>query len=111
MSRLTYHLTPRDWWEGSSVATPLASPSFEAEGFIHCTDGAEAMVETANRHYRDDPRQFVVLTIDLERVGSPWRIDDPAGIYPHVHGKIARDAILSVVCAPRDEDGRFLAFE
>jgi uncharacterized protein len=111
MARLTYHLTPRDWWEASAVSEPLASPSLEEEGFIHCTDGAEAMVATANRHYRDDPREFVVLTVDLERVGSPWRIDDPAGIYPHVHGTIARAAILSAVSAPRDADGRFLPFE
>ena len=69
------------------------------------------MVETANRHYRDDPQEFVVLTVDLEHVGSPWRIDDPAGIYPHVHGRIARGAILSAVPAPRDADGRFLPFE
>jgi uncharacterized protein (DUF952 family) len=111
MPRLTYHLTPRDWWEGSSVSEPLTSPSLEAEGFIHCTDGADEMVETANRHYREDPREFVVLTVDLERVGSPWRIDDPAGIYPHVHGAIARAAIVLAVPAPRDADGRFLAFE
>jgi uncharacterized protein (DUF952 family) len=69
------------------------------------------MAETANRHYQDDPREFVILVVDLERVGSPWRIDDPRGIYPHVHGPIERAAILSVVPAPRDEDGRFLPFE
>jgi uncharacterized protein (DUF952 family) len=68
------------------------------------------MVATANRHYRDDPRPFVILTVDLERVGSPWRIDDPEGIYPHVHGPIERAAIVAVVPANRDADGRFLPF-
>ena len=111
MSRLTFHLTPRAWWDAAKRADALISPSLETEGFIHCTDGAEAMVATANRHYRDDPRPFVVLTVDLDHAGSPWRIDDPAGIYPHIHGPIDRAAIVAVIPAPRDADGGFLPFE
>ena len=109
--RLTYHLTPVEWWEASPIEGPLTSPSLADEGFIHCTDGSEAMVATANRHYREDPRSFVVVTLDLDRVGSPWRVDDAGGIYPHVHGPIDRVAILEVVPAPRDADGTFLSFE
>ena len=109
--RLTYHLTPRDWWEAARPDAPLASPSLADEGFIHCTDGAAAMVATANRHYAADPRPFVVLAIDLERITSPWRVDDPARIYPHIFGPIDRAAILSAVAAPRDAAGTFLAFE
>jgi uncharacterized protein (DUF952 family) len=111
MARLTYHLTPLESWEGSSPSEPLTSPSLATEGFIHCTDGAEAMVATANRHYRGDPRPFVILTLDLDRVGSPWRIEDPERIYPHIHGPIERAAIIAVVPAKRDVDGRFLPFE
>lgn len=108
--RLTYHLTPEDWWAASDPSAPLAAPSLETEGFIHCTDGAPEMVATANRHYRDDPRSFVVLTIDLDEVGSPWRAEDPGRIYPHVFGPIARGAILADVPAPRDPAGEFLPF-
>ncbi|HEX5824443.1 MAG TPA: DUF952 domain-containing protein [Candidatus Limnocylindrales bacterium] len=111
MARLTYHLTPLEWWSAASTDEPLGAPSLADEGFIHCTDGAAAMVDTANRHYRADPRAFVVLTVDLELVGSPWRIEDPAGIYPHVHGPIERAAIVAVVPAPRADDGRFLPFD
>jgi uncharacterized protein (DUF952 family) len=111
MARLTYHLTPVEWWEGLEADGPLTAPTLADEGFLHCTDGAAAMVATANRHYREDPRSFLVLTLDLERVGSPWRIDDPGGIYPHVHGPIDRAAIVDVRPAPRSSDGEFLAFE
>ena len=69
------------------------------------------MVATANRHYRDDPRAFFVLTIDLDTTGSPWRIEDDLGIYPHVFGSIDRASVIRVVPAPRDADGRFLPFE
>jgi uncharacterized protein (DUF952 family) len=69
------------------------------------------MVATANRHYRDDPRAFLVLTIDLSACGSPWRIEDKRGIYPHVFGPIARSAVIRVVTASRDAAGAFLPFE
>ena len=111
MARLTYHLTPLEWWEREPANAPLTAPSLADEGFIHCTDGAAAMVATANRHYRHDPRPFVILTLDLERVGSPWRADDPAGIYPHIDGPIERAAIVAVIPAARDGDGRFLPFD
>jgi uncharacterized protein (DUF952 family) len=108
--RLTYHLTSAEWWADSPADAPLTAPSLADEGFIHCTDGAEAMVATANRHYRADPQPFLILTIDLDRVGSPWRIDDPDRIYPHVHGPIDRASILGVTTAPRAADGEFLPF-
>jgi uncharacterized protein (DUF952 family) len=109
--RLTYHLTPRAWWDAADPVTPLRAPSLETEGFIHCTDGATEMVATANRHYVAEPGQFVVLTVDLDQVTSPWRVEDPARIYPHIFGPIDRAAIVAVVDAPRGPDGTFLPFE
>lgn len=108
--RPTFHLVARDWWDATDPTAALGASSLADEGFIHCTDGAANMVATANRHYRDDPRDFLVLTIDLDAVTSTWRIDDPGGIYPHIFGLIDRTAILAAVDAPRDADGMFLAF-
>ena len=109
-ARLTFHLTPAAWWAAADLTAPLTAPSLETEGFIHCTTGADEMVATANRHYRDDPRPFVVLTLDLERLTAPVRVDDPAGIYPHVFGPIDRAAIVGVQPVARDVDGTFLPF-
>jgi uncharacterized protein (DUF952 family) len=106
--RLTYHLTPREWWESADPAEPLGAPSLDTEGFIHCTDGGEAVVATANRHYRDDPRDFVILSIDLDLVGSAWSVEDAGRIYPHIFGAIDRAAIVTVVSAARATDGTFL---
>jgi uncharacterized protein (DUF952 family) len=108
--RPTFHLVARDWWDATDPTADLGASSLADEGFIHCTDGAANMVETANRHYRDDPRAFLVLTIDLDAITSTWRVDDPAGIYPHIFGPIDRVAILAAVDAPRDPAGTFLAF-
>lgn len=108
--RPTFHLIRRDAWESSDRHAPLGSASLPSEGFIHCTDGVDEMVATANRHYADVPGDFLVLTIDLDRCGSPWRIDEPGTPYPHVYGPIARPSILGAVPIPRDATGRFSTF-
>jgi uncharacterized protein (DUF952 family) len=108
---LTYHLTPRAWWDGADPDEPLRAPSLDTEGFIHCTDGAAEMVATANRHYAAEPGAFVILTVDLDRITSPWRVEDPGRIYPHIFGPIDREAIVALVEAPRAPDGSFLPFE
>jgi uncharacterized protein (DUF952 family) len=107
----TFHLTPAGWWNEADPSAPLGAPSLATEGFIHCTTGAAEMVATANRHYRDDARGFVILTVDLDRLTSPWRVEDPAGIYPHVFGPIDRAAIVGARLMPRDDDGAFLPFD
>jgi glutathione S-transferase len=87
---------------------PYVPKAFAAEGFIHCTDGAEELARTANRYYRADPRTFVALVIDVRRVAPPVRYEDEAHIYPHIYGALNRDAIVAVVPVPRAADGSFL---
>lgn len=106
--RPTYHLVPAAVWEAQEAGGAYEAASLATEGFVHCTDGAAELVATANRHYRDDKRAFLVLTIDLDATGSPWRIEDERGIYPHVFGPIERTSILRSVPAPRDAAGLFL---
>jgi uncharacterized protein (DUF952 family) len=109
--RQTFHLTPEERWVRTDPDTPYEAPSLATEGFIHCTDGHAALLATADRHYASDPRPFLVITIDLDAAGSPWRVEDPGGIYPHVFGPIARSAILEVQRMTRTADGRFTAIE
>ena len=107
---LTYHLAPAADWAALSPSASVIAPSLVSEGFIHCTTGADEMVATASRHYLADPRSFVVLTIDLDRVGVPWRYDSADTRYPHIYGQIPRDAVLAVRPIPRAADGTFLPF-
>lgn len=108
--RPTYHLVPAAAWQVAVDQDRYVPASIAAEGFVHCTDGQAELLRTADRYYRDDPSPFVVLTIDLDRVGAPWTIEDAAGIYPHVHGPIERSAIVAVAPLERDPDGGFRAF-
>ena len=69
------------------------------------------MLATANRHYRSDPRTFLLLTLDLDRVGSAWRFDDPGRIYPHIYGPIDPASVDRVTRPVRVPDGTFVALE
>jgi hypothetical protein len=108
--RPTFHLAPVDAWSARDGDDPYRAPSLDVEGFIHCTDGAAAMVETANRFYAADPRAFVVLTLDLDALSVPWRYDDPEQRFPHVYGALDPAAVMAVTTIPRTADGTFLQF-
>lgn len=95
-------------WPDVEFGRRYRPPSLETEGFIHCTDGRDRVIETANRYYADDPRPYLLVTLDLQRVSSEWRYDDPERVYPHIYGPLEMDAVRAVERLRRDEDGRFL---
>lgn len=107
MTRPTLHLVPEAVWDAHDPSVPYLPAAYEQDGFVHCTDGDDAMVAVANRFYRDDPRPFLLLTIDLDRTGSPWRFDDTGQPYPHVYGSIAPASVIEVRRMSRNEAGDF----
>jgi uncharacterized protein (DUF952 family) len=111
MTRLTLHLAAEAAWEAHDPATPYTPPRYAEEGFIHCTDGDDEMLRTANRHYRAVPGTFLCLTVDLERTGSPWRIDEPGKPYPHIYGPLDPAAVVAVRRFTRAPDGTFTGLE
>jgi len=114
IGHMTLHLIPVARWEAWRAALDPAArytpAGFEAEGFVHCTDGDDEMLEVANAIYAGDPGAFVALDLDLGLVGAAWRYDDPGSPYPHVYGPLRRDAVRGVRPALRDAAGRFVGF-
>ena len=108
MTRETLHLVPESVWDAHDPAEPYLPAAYEADGFVHCTDGDEAMVAVANRFYGEEPGSFLLLTVDLDRTGSPWRFDDTTRIYPHVYGSIHPRSVVTVRRMERAPDGTFL---
>jgi uncharacterized protein (DUF952 family) len=83
---LTFHLTPRPCWDADDPAAPYAPEAFAHDGFIHCTDGAERVIDVGNRYYREDPRPFVALLIDILAPVRRGAVRDPERVYPHIYG-------------------------
>jgi uncharacterized protein (DUF952 family) len=111
---VTLHLVPAARWDAwradPDPAAPYTPAGFDADGFVHCTDGDAEMLAVANRFYAGDPNPFVVLDLDLALVGSPWRYDDPGSPYPHVYGPLRRDAVRGVRPVLRDAEDRFVGY-
>jgi acetolactate synthase I/II/III large subunit len=107
---LTYHLVAAEVWDALPDGADYAPASLATEGFVHCTDGVEGLRGSGDRFYRDDPRPFLIATIDLGRLGEAWRYDDAERRFPHIYEAIPRSAVVRVIPAPRAEDGTFLAF-
>jgi uncharacterized protein (DUF952 family) len=105
--RETFHLVPEAIWAASEAGRPYAATSLEPEGFIHCTDGVEALGITFDRYYAADPRPFAALKLDLDALDVPWRYDVQGSPYPHIYGPIDRSAIRAVSHVERAPDGRF----
>lgn len=103
-----YHLTPAEVWHRQAGADAYLPEAFGVDGFVHCTVGAANLVEVANHYYRADARPHVAMVVALLAVESPVRIDDPHGIFPHIHGPINRSAILAVHEIRRSPEGTFL---
>ncbi|MEX1253880.1 MAG: DUF952 domain-containing protein [Dehalococcoidia bacterium] len=105
----TFHLVPAAYFESTDEREPYVPEAFEQDGFIHCTDGIDHVVQTANRYYKDDLRGYLVLVIDTTKVRARIVYEDPDRIYPHLYGPLNRDAILATLPVPRAADGSFLA--
>ncbi len=105
---VTFHLAPEQVWSSRADDAEYRSDSLLTEGFIHCTDGEDLVIEVANRYYRDDPEPYLLLDVDVTRVKARVVYDDAARQYPHIYGPIDRDAVIRVRRMERGADGAFL---
>ena len=67
------------------------------------------VIEVGNRYYRDDPRPYLVLEVDLQRVAAPVVYEDDARRFPHIYGPLERRAVRRVCRVERAADGTFMA--
>jgi uncharacterized protein (DUF952 family) len=106
--RLAYHGTPKQYFDALDASKSYVPEPFAREGFIHTTEGREAVSITLTKYYKSSAEPWVVLYIDQDRVTSPIRFDDPAEVFPHIYGPLNRDAIVAVRDIGRAPDGTFL---
>lgn len=104
----TFHLTPLVVWSAQSSADTYLPEAFTREGFIHCTDGEDRVIEVGNRYYTSDPRPYCLLTLERGRLTSRVIYEDEDRLYPHIYGPINTNAVIEVRQVLRGEDGAFL---
>ncbi len=105
-----FHITSKTDWERAQRAGVYRAPSLAAQGFIHLS-GADQVVGTANRYYRDQ-RDLVLLVVDPASL-SDLRYEAPDGSpesserFPHLYAALPLDAVIRVVDFPPDADGEW----
>jgi uncharacterized protein (DUF952 family) len=121
---LVLHLMPLAEWQRLGPDDAVTNPSLATEGFIHCTDGADVLLQVANAFYTSVPGEFVVLDIDVSLLTNPCVWEEPAHIaqkgegvgeafapsFPHVYGPIDRCAVVGVRAVHRDTSGAFTSY-
>ena len=118
---LIYHLAAAERWREWPAEKAYLPAEYAADGFVHCTAGAELMLQVANRFYQGAPGEFVLLAIDPELLSAPLKWEppiDPAGgggtalaaFFPHIYGPIDRAAVVEVRALQRSAGGEFVGW-
>lgn len=120
-----YHLTPASYYQCQPLDRPYQPPSLIEEGFVHCTAGAEKLVEIANIYFADLRDELLALEIDPARLTAPLYFEPPITpahaaaspaqqaeaeretLFPHVYGPLDRQAIVNCIALQRDSTGRW----
>jgi uncharacterized protein (DUF952 family) len=106
---VTYHLVPESVWNSQRQGAAYLPEAFLDDGFIHCTNGLERLLTVANLFYQRDRRPFAVLVLDVSRITSDVRYDDPDQHFPHIYGPLNADAVVGRTTIERSPDGTFLS--
>ncbi len=93
-----FHIATQSDWDAAvrtgSYDTSTRGRSLAEEGFIHAStrDQVQPVFE---RYYADAPEPLVLLTIDVDRLTAPVRVE-PVGeaTYPHIYGPINTGAVV-----------------
>lgn len=105
---ITYHLAIEKEWHVQSDNGTYTPSAFDADGFIHCTNGLDLLTDIANMFYKDSPELRTVLVLDVRRISSDMRYDDPHENFPHVYGSLNPAAVVGELPVERDENGTFV---
>ncbi len=89
-----FHIVIPDTWQKVQIDPFYEAESLATEGFIHCSF-AHQLDTVLERYYRG-VEKVVVLEIDSDKLTSKY-VEEPSTnneIYPHIYGKINRDAVV-----------------
>lgn len=103
-----YHITTPAQWQQFSFLPFYEAASLQSEGFIHASK-AQQLQETANRYYKNEP-EIVLLTIDTSLLAIPLLYEEAPNRkeeFPHLYGKLNKDAVIKHTIITRQDDGSY----
>ena len=91
-----YHIVTPEVWEKFKTEDFYYAESLHTEGFIHCSFAGQ--LEGVLKRYYSSAEKVLILEIEPEKLTSKL-VNEPSTnneIYPHIYGKINRDAIVGI---------------
>lgn len=108
------HIIPHAVWEQAQANGTYRGDTLDAEGFIHFSTPAQAVM-VANARFRGHPG-LLLLVVDPSRLTSELRYEAPfeasspyevAQQFPHLYGPLNLDAVVDVRPFEPGDDGLF----
>ena len=121
-SQPIYHLVPQSYYQSQPDNQPYRPETFAQEGFIHCTAGAEMLIEIANTYYRSLTEPLLVLEVDSQQLMALLKFEPPIHptnqvptkdeptsdlLFPHIYGPLNREAIVTCFSLIRGDDNQW----
>jgi uncharacterized protein (DUF952 family) len=80
-----FHLTTPAEWAAAQQAGEVVPAGFAAEGFVHCSTGAQ-LASTIERHFGGHD-ELVLLRLDQGAIAPEvrWEEGRPGELFPHVY--------------------------
>lgn len=91
-----YHIVTPEVWENFKDADFYEAESLQTEGFIHCSFAGQ--LDVVLQRYYSDAEKVLILEIETENLTSKLIEESSTNneIYPHIYGKINREAIVGI---------------
>ena len=93
-----YHLTTLQEWEEAQDKGFYEPPSFQREGFIHCST-EEQLNDVMKKHFQQH-ENLVKLIIDPARLTQKLQYDlveESQQEFPHIYGPLNLEAVTQIV--------------
>jgi uncharacterized protein (DUF952 family) len=104
--RIFHIATAADWERArreGAYSTSTVGQTLEDVGFLHAAHRPQ-VAGVFDRYYREMGQPLVLLTIDTDRLGVPWREDEVGNeTFPHIYGPLSPRAVVGV--QPLDRRG------
>jgi uncharacterized protein (DUF952 family) len=97
-AQVIYHLTTVEEWEDAQDKGSYEPPSFQHEGFIHCST-KEQLAGVLQRNFQQH-ENLVKLVIDPARLTERLQYDkdeEQQQEFPHIYGPLNIEAVTQIV--------------
>lgn len=106
---IIYHMCREDEWRAAEAdGLYHGSSQDRSDGFLHFST-AEQIVDSAAKH-RAGQQGLLLIAVEVERLGDALKWEESRGgvLFPHLHGTLPADAVVSAVPLNLGPDGKHI---